>query len=339
MERVVLSVDAMGGDNAPECVLEGISGFLDEFEDTDIRLFGRSEKINAWYETLSEKQIRVTLMDAPDVITMEDEPMLAVRRKGDSSLMLGLKDVKAGLSNGFVSAGSTGALMLGSMVTLRCIKGISRPALAPVMPGLEAPFLLLDTGANADCQSEYLNLFGLMGSVYMNKVMGVPNPRVGLVNIGTEEEKGSKLYKEAHALMKNQTAYTFAGNLEARDIQYGKMDVAVADGFTGNVILKYAEGFAKCMLKTLKTEIMSTTKGKIGGLLLKPAFANVKKQLNADEYGGAPLLGIDGVVVKAHGSSNGYAFGKALAQARKMVLGNVVDTLKQGLIKIQDTEA
>ena len=197
----------------------------------------------------------------------------------------------------FVSAGSTGALFLGGMVTLRMLPGISRPALAAVLPGLNAPFMLLDCGANADCQPEYLKQFGLMGSVYMDRVMNVKEPKVGLVNIGAEEEKGSKLYKEAHQLMKAQKVYTFCGNVEARDIQLGDAQVVVADGFTGNVILKYAEGLSSALFKMIKTEIMSTTRGKLGGLMLKPAFGSVKTRMNKDEYGGAPLLGVNGCVV------------------------------------------
>lgn len=325
-DRIVLAVDAMGGDAAPGCVIDGVRQFLLEHDDTDIRLFGKKELLQPLTEGL-----RAEIIDCADAISMEEEPMMAVRRKPDSSLLRGLKDVKAGLADAFVSAGSTGALMLGSMVTLRMIRGIERPALAPVLPGLNGRFLLIDSGANADCRPEYLCRFGLMGSVYMRTAEGMEHPKVGLVNIGTEEEKGSKLYKEAHALMKQQNVYEFAGNLEARDVQLGDIQVAVTDGFTGNIILKYAEGFAKVLLKTIKNEIMSTTRGKLGGLLLKPAFANIKKQLNTDEYGGAPLLGVDGVVVKAHGSSGGYAIFKALEQARRMVESHMVQALKQGL--------
>jgi len=333
-KKLILAVDAMGGDNAPESIVEGCKQFLKENPDAGIRLFGQAEKV----QPLLGDCEGIEFIDCPEVIEMAEEPMMAVRRKQNSSLMMGIKDVKAGTSCAFITAGSTGSTFMGAMVTLRMLKGIERPALAPIMPGKKGPFLLIDCGANADCQPQYLMKFGLMGSVYMNRVMGVENPKVGLVNIGAEEEKGSKLYKEAHQLMKAQKAYNFTGNVEAREIQTGETDVIVADGFTGNVILKYAEGFAKVLLGIIKDEIMGSFRGKIGGLLLKPAFKKVKDRMNSDEYGGAPLVGVNGVVIKAHGSSNAYAFKMALYQARKVYEGNVVEKIKEGLAIINNTE-
>lgn len=325
----------MGGDNAPACCIEGCKQYLETYPADTLRLFGRAKELTSLTEAYPD---RVTVIEAGEPITMHDEPMMAVRRKQDSSLVLAMKDVKSGSSQAVVSAGSTGAILMGGMVFLRMLKGISRPALAPVIPGLHAPFLLIDSGANADCQPEYLNMFGMMGSAYMKKVMGIENPSVGLVNIGAEEEKGNKLYKEAHALMKDQKVYRFVGNIEAREIQAGDTDVIVCDGFTGNVILKYAEGFSKAMLSMVKSSMLANLRGKIGALLMKKNLAGLKKHMNKDEYGGAPLLGVDGVAVKAHGSSNGYAFYKALEQARKMVHGGVVDALKEGLTEIMKTE-
>ncbi len=325
----------MGGDNAPGCVLEGLALFLQKNNDALIKLFGPEEQLKDLLSARpSDFQSRVTLINAPDVITMHDEPMMAVRRKSASSLMRAMNAVKAGDAQAFVSAGSTGAIFLAGMVTLRMLPGISRPALAPVLPGLNKPFMLIDCGANADCQPEYLKQFGLMGSAYMHSVMGVESPRVGLVNIGAEEEKGNKLYKDAHQLMKQQSVYDFIGNVEARDIQTGDADVVVSDGFTGNVILKYAEGLSSALFKMIKTEVTSSLRGKLGGLMLKPAFSAIKTRMNKDEYGGAPLLGVNGVVVKAHGSSNGYAFSKALEQAVKMAQGGTVQLLKDGLDKL-----
>ncbi len=335
-DKLILAVDAMGGDNAPDCVIEGIAQFLKEFSDTDLLLFGNENRLRPMLKSLDGFQARVTLCPATEEITMHDEPMLAVRRKQDSSLVQGLKAVKDGKARGFVSAGSTGAIFLGSMITLKMQKGISRPAIGAVFPGLKNPFLLMDCGANADCQPDYLRQFGLMGSVYMQKVLGVSQPRVALVNIGAEEEKGSKLYKEAHQLMKAQNAFRFTGNIEAREIQTGDADVVFADGFTGNIILKYAEGLTKSLFSVIKAEVRKTLRGKLGGLMLKPSFHTVKQSMNADQYGGAPLLGVNGVVVKAHGSSSGYAFGKALEQARKMVLSGVVEALSAGLNAIED---
>ena len=324
---MIIALDAMGGDNAPQSVVDGCKQYLKENPGDRVRLFGKAEVV----APLIEGSENIELIDCPEVIDMEEEPMLAVRRKQNSSLMRGLKDVKEGASAAFVSAGSTGALFLGSMVTLRLLKGIPRPALAPVLPGTKGPFLLIDSGANADCQPEYLEKFGLMGAAYMSAVMGVKNPRVGLVNIGVEDVKGSKLYRDAFGLMKAQGAYNFAGNCEAREIQKGEFDVVVADGFTGNVILKYAEGFAGCLMHEIKAEVMSSLRGKLGGLLLKPAFANIKRKLNTEEYGGAPLVGVNGVVVKAHGSSGAYAIKRTLEQAHLMVEGGLTDKIRQGL--------
>lgn len=333
-EKLIFAVDAMGGDNAPESIIEGCKQFLSENPDAGIRLFGQGDKVLP----LIEGCAGIEFIDCPEVIEMAEEPMMAVRRKQNSSLMMGIKDVKAGSSCAFVTAGSTGSTFMGAMVTLRMLKGIERPALAPLMPSRKGPILLIDCGANADCQPQYLMKFGLMGSVYMNRVMGIDNPKVGIVNIGAEEEKGSKLYKEAHQLMKAQKAYNFVGNIEAREVQTGETDVIVADGFTGNVILKYAEGFAKVLLGLIKDEVKSSLRGKIGGLLLKPAFKKVKDRMNSDEYGGAPLVGVNGVVIKAHGSSNAYAFKQALYQARKVYEGGVVEKIKEGLAIINNAE-
>lgn len=330
-DRLVLAVDAMGGDNAPQCVIEGTALFLKAFQDTDILLFGREDALKQPLEVLGALSSRVSLCNAPEEITFHDEPMMAVRRKQNSSLVMGLKAVKDGQAQGFVSAGSTGAIFIGGMVLLKMLRGISRPALGGIFPGIKKPFLLMDCGANADCQPEYLKQFGLMGSAYMRSVLGVKAPEVALANIGAEEEKGNKLYKEAHQLMKAQSAYRFIGNIEAREIPQGDADVVVADGFTGNIILKYTEGLSRTLFDMIKTEVGSTTRGKIGGLLLKPSFHTIKQRMNPDQYGGAPLLGVNGAVVKAHGSSNGYAFSKALEQTRKMVLTGVTQALSEGL--------
>ena len=310
MAEYTIAVDLMGGDDAPGCVIDGVKQFLPLFPDTKVLMFGREEALAKAREALGSE--RAEYAQSGDDITMHDEPMLAVRRKQDSSLMLCMKAVKEGRAQAMVSAGSTGALFLAGMVTLRMLKGIDRPALAAVIPGMEKPVMLIDCGANADCQPAYLKQFGLLGSAYMKQVMGVESPRVGLVNIGAEEEKGSKLYKEAHALMKQQQAYGFMGNVEARDVQSSEADVIVCDGFTGNVILKYAEGLSKNLFKM------------------------IKKRMNKDEYGSAPLLGVNGLVVKAHGSSNAYAFRKALEQARKMVMGDLTGQLKLGLEKLSE---
>ncbi|MBQ8954365.1 MAG: phosphate acyltransferase PlsX, partial [Clostridia bacterium] len=219
------------------------------------------------------------------------------------------------------------------------IRGIDRPALAPVLPGRNHPFLLIDSGANVDCQPEFLNQFGLMGAIYMDKVEGVKDPGVGLVNIGAEEEKGNQQAKAAFALMKAQRAYRFTGNLEARDVPSGDTAVAVCDGFVGNVILKYTEGLASALTGMLKDSIMAGgLRGKLGGLLLKPAMRAFKNRMNYEEHGGAPLLGVNGAMVKAHGSSSPLAFKNAIRQARLMVEKDVTGTIRAELEKLAPEE-
>ncbi len=339
MKQVIIAVDAMGGDNAPGAAVQGCLSALHAHDDLVIRLFGRRELVQPYLEAAGSERSRIELIDAPDEITMHDEPMLAVRRKTESSMVKALMDVREKRADAAVSAGSTGALFLGGMAYVRVMRGIDRPALAPVLPGLNKPFLLIDSGANADCQPRYLLQFGLMGSVYMNRVLGVETPDVGLVNIGVEDTKGNKLVKEAYRLMSAQTTYHFAGNCEARDVQFGNFDVVVTDGFTGNVILKYAEGLTSVLFKQMKAAVKSSPRALLGGLLLKPALSSLREKMNADEYGGAPLIGLEGTVVKAHGSSGDFAFCSALEQARLMVLGDVTGRIRDGLAEISAGEA
>ena len=257
--------------------------------------------------------------------------MLAVRRKVNSSLVQAMLAVREKRAGAVVSAGSTGAVLACGMLRIGRIPGIERPALAPVIPGAKKPFMLIDAGANVDCQPKYLTQFGLMGSVYMKSVMGVNDPAVGLVNIGAEEEKGNKLTKETYQLMKAQTSYRLAGNAEARDIPTGDFDVVVADGFDGNIILKYTEGMASAMMGMLKENLMSSTITKLGAALSRPAFRKFKRSFDYNVYGGAPLLGIDGAVIKAHGSSGDAAIMNAVRQAREMLANDVSGKIRQGL--------
>ena len=232
--------------------------------------------------------------------------------------------------DGFVSAGSTGAVLAGGMFRLGRIPGVERPALAPLMPNGKGHFLLIDCGANVDCKPEYLQVFGVMGDAYMKGVMGMKEPRVGLINIGAESEKGNALVKATYPLME-QAPYRFVGNVEARDITGDVADVLVADGFTGNVVLKFMEGVAGTLMGIIKKEMMGDTRSKIGALLAKPAFRRVKKAMDYTEVGGAPLLGVQGAVVKAHGSSNGHAMACAIGQCIKMIDGHVVDIIARGV--------
>lgn len=338
MEKIVIAVDAMGGDNAPKAIVEGCVAALKEMPDVEIILFGKEEQVTPLLEGANDVKDRIKVENADDVIDMHEAPMLAIRRKTESSMVKAMLAVREKRAQAVISAGSTGAVLAGGMLRIGRIPGIERPALAPVLPGRKKPFLLIDSGANVDCQSVYLEQFGLMGSVYMEKMLGVKEPSVMLANIGAEAEKGNKLYKEAHARMSEQKAYRFDGNVEGRDIPEGVCDVVVADGFDGNLLLKYTEGLASALTGMLKDEIMGDSLAKIGYLFMKKAFKGFKNRLNYEEHGGAPLLGVDGVVVKAHGSSNAKAFASALRQTRDMVRGDVVGKIKAGLADLSKGE-
>lgn len=322
----------MGGDNAPDAILEGVKLALTEMNDIDIILCGPENVVSP----LVNDRIRAVF--ASDVITMDEAPVMAVRRKTDSSLVRAMMEVREKRADAVVSAGSTGAVLAGGMFKVGRIKGIERPALAPVMPGAKGPVMLLDVGANVDCQPKYLAQFGLMGYVYMKNIMGMDDVKVGLANIGVEEEKGNKLTKETYALMKGQTSYPFAGNVEARDIPTGDYQVVVMDGFDGNLVLKYTEGLSSSLFSVMKKEFMSDLRSKIGALLLKPALRRFKKRLDYSEYGGAPLMGIDGAVIKAHGSSDAKAICSAIRQARGMVEKDVVGKIRDGLTGLMPDE-
>ncbi len=330
MEAVHLLIDAMGGDNAPQAPVQGSVDALRKDPHLRITLAGVLDDIKPHLAGADDVMDRIELMDAPEAITNHDAPAIAIRSKKRSSIVLGLLAVREGKADGFVSAGSTGAVLMGGMLRLGRIPGIERPALAPMIPNGKGHFLLIDCGANVDSQPEYLAQFGLMGEAYMRTVMGIPKPRVGLVNIGEEAEKGNNLTKAAYSLME-KAPYHFVGNVEARYITADQADVIVCDGFEGNIILKYTEGLASTLMGIIKTELMRDTRSKLGALLAKPAFKRVKKQMDYHEVGGAPLLGVQGAVVKAHGSSNAYAFTSAIFQATKMVRGHVVRAIEEQL--------
>lgn len=331
MPEILIAVDAMGGDNAPGAIVEGSILALREYANIRILLVGPTDTILTHLTDADDVKGRIEIREAPDEIDIHEPPVIAVRRKVNSSLVVAMMAVKNGEAQALVSAGPTGAVLAGGMLRVGRIAGIERPALAPVLPGRKKPFLLIDSGANVDCQPKYLEQFGLMGSVYMQKVFGVKVPNVCLANIGAEAEKGNNLTKQAHELMAAQTAYAFGGNVEGRDIPSGVADVVVADGFAGNLILKYTEGLAGALIGMLKDEMMATTRAKLGAMLLKPALRNFKKRMDYEEYGGAPLLGVDGAVVKAHGSSRPSAIKSAIGQARNMVMGDIVTLIRQGL--------
>ena len=331
MAKYRIAIDAMGGDNAPQAIVAGALKALRQCSDIQILLAGPGDVLEGLIGSAAEKD-RIEIIPAAEVISMEEAPMMAVRKKADSSMVRAMMAVREKRADAALSCGSTGAVLACGMMRLGRIKGIERPALAPVLPGVKGPWLLIDSGANVDCQPKFLEQFGLMGSVYMQSVMGIDDPAVGLVNIGVEAEKGNKLTHEAYQLMQAQSSFRFAGSCEAREIPSGDFQVVVADGFDGNIILKYTEGLVKALMHMLKDSLLSTsTWTKLGAALAKPAFASLKTRFDYNAVGGAPLLGVEGAVVKAHGSSGEEAVCSAVLQARRMVEGDVVNKIKAGL--------
>lgn len=339
MQKYTIAVDAMGGDNAPNAIVAGCIEALREMDNIEILLCGPEETIRPLLADAGDAAGRIKIIHAPDVISMHEAPMMAVRKKTDSSMVRAMLEVKSGNAQAFVSAGSTGAVLAGGMIRIGRIRGVERPALAPVIPGKNHPFLLIDSGANVDCQAEYLVQFGMMGSIYMEKVMGVKNPKVGLVNIGTEEEKGNQMSKKAFGLMKEQKVFNFVGNVEAREVPMGDVDVIACDGFDGNIILKYTEGLASALTGVLKEELLGGgIKEKIGALLIKPALKRFKGRLDSEEHGGAPLLGVNAPMIKAHGSSEARGIKNALRQARTMIEGDVTGKIRDAVEKLMPEE-
>ncbi|SKA92257.1 phosphate:acyl-[acyl carrier protein] acyltransferase [Caloramator quimbayensis] len=319
-------VDAMGGDNAPLEVVKGSYLAAKEY-DIEILLVGDKDKIEDVIKGNNLYSDKIEIVHTTEIITNNDSPTLAIRRKKDSSLVVGMKLLKEKKGDAFISAGSTGAILAGGLFIVGRIEGIDRAALSPVLPGKNNYFMLIDSGANADCKAENILEFGIMGEIYSKKVLKKQTPTIGLVNIGSEEEKGNAFTKECFKVLK-ESNLNFKGNIEAREIPDGNIDVVLCDGFTGNVILKLFEGVAGTIFDILKEEITSSTISKIGGLILKPVFKRFKKKFDYTEYGGAILLGVDGTVIKAHGSSNSKAIKNAIKQAMLCVNGNIVEDIK-----------
>lgn len=303
LEYTTIAVDAMGGDNAPYEIVRGAVGAVNQRKDLKVILLGQQELIK---EELSKSQYnneQITIVPTTEVIKAAESPVVAIKSKKDSSIVVGMKLVKEGVADGFVSAGSSGAILVGGQVLIGRIKGVQRPALAPVIPTKDGFSLLIDCGANVDARSSHLVQFAKMGSIYMEHIMGVKSPKVGIANIGAEEEKGNALVKETFPLLKACEDINFVGSVEARDIPHGAVDVVVCEAFTGNCILKTYEGVGTVLLDKIKEGMMTSLKSKIGALLVKSALKETLKAFDLSEYGGAPLLGLRGLVVKAHGSS------------------------------------
>ena len=327
-----IAVDVYGGDNAPGCVIDGALEALKAMDDVSILFCGAQAEVEGLLNGREYDAQRVSIIDAPDIITNHESPTLAIRRKLNSSMVRAMDLVKKGEADAVVTAGSTGAALAGGIFRMGRIRGIDRPALGPVLPTSgEHPVILIDCGANADCKPDYLVQFALMGQAYMKGVMGIANPKVGLLNVGAEDEKGNELCKAVFPLLKDHPGVNFYGNVEARDVLTGVVQVIVCDGFSGNILLKSTEGAAQLIFGKLKKGLMSSVRSKLGALMVKPALKTVKNELDYEQYGGAALLGVKGALVKAHGSSKGHAYACAIAQAHTMVKGGVVGIIAQSL--------
>ncbi|WP_342430560.1 phosphate acyltransferase PlsX [Neobacillus sp. FSL H8-0543] len=322
-----IAIDAMGGDHAPKEIVIGAMKAVATFPDIHITLVGDETEIKK-YLTNEE---RISILHTTEVILGTDEPVRAVRRKKTASMVLAAQQVADGTADACISAGNTGALMASGLFVVGRIEGIDRPALSPTLPTIGGEgFLLLDVGANVDAKPEHLLQYAIMGSIYWEKVRGVSKPRVGLLNIGTEEKKGNELTKQSFELLKNANI-NFVGNVEARDLLDGVADVVVTDGFTGNMVLKTIEGTALSMFKMLKSALMSSLKSKLAASVLKPEFSTLKNTMDYSEYGGAGLFGLKAPVIKAHGSSNGQSIFSAIRQTREMVEKDVVGLITMSI--------
>lgn len=329
---VNVAVDAMGGDNAPVEIIKGSIEAINENKNVKVFLVGRETVIREELKKYTFNMEQVEIVQADEVIETAEPPVMAIRRKKDSSIVRAMYMVKEGICDALVSAGSTGAVLVGGQVIVGRIKGVERPPLAPLIPTERGVSLLVDCGANVDARPSHLVQFAKMGSVYMESVMGIKNPKVGIVNIGAEEEKGNALVKETFPLLKNCPEINFIGSVEARDIPAGVADVVVCEAFVGNVILKMYEGVGASLIKKVKEGMMSSFKSKIGALLVKPALKNTLKSFSTDEYGGAPMLGLKGLVVKSHGSSKANEIKNSILQCITFKEQNINEKIKEKIV-------
>ncbi len=326
-------IDAMGGDNAPEEIVKGCIMAAADFGES-ITLVGREDVMANLLKKHGYSGDKIKIVNAAEVISGDDEPTMAIRQKKDSSLRVGLGMLRKGEGDVLVSAGNTGALIAGATLIVKRINGVRRVALAPMMPADKGCFLLVDGGANAECTPAFLKQFAIMGSIYMEKIMKINRPKVGLVNIGSEEEKGTPNVNEAHKLLKD-IPINYVGYIEGREIPQGEVDVVVCDGFTGNVILKFMEGMGIVIKSYLKGLFFKNIKSKLAALLVKDGIKELGKTMDYTEYGGAPILGSSKPVVKAHGSSNAKAFYHAIRQSIDMVNNNLVETIADNISKYE----
>lgn len=330
-EITKVALDAMGGDNAPQAMVQGAVDAVAKREDIKIFLVGQQEVVNEELKKYDYPKDRIEVIHASEVIETAEPPVMAIRKKKDSSIVVALNLVKKGEADAFVSAGSSGAVLVGGQLIVGRIKGVERPPLAPLMPTEKGVSLLIDCGANVDARPSHLVQFAKMGSIYMKNVIGIENPRVAIVNIGAEEEKGNALVKETFPLLKDCKDINFIGSIEAREIPHGGADVIVCEAFVGNVILKLFEGVGSVLISEIKKGLMTTLRSKIGALLIKPALKETMKSFDASEYGGAPLLGLNGLVVKTHGSSTAKEVSNSIIQCITFKQQNISDKIKESI--------
>ena len=335
---VKVALDAMGGDNAPVAIVQGAVDAINTSKDIKVFLVGKETLVKEELEKYNYNAEQVEIVDATEVIEMAEPPVMAIRKKKDSSIVKALHLVKDGTCDAFVSAGSSGAVLVGGQLIVGRIKGVERPPLAPLIPTETGASLLIDCGANVDARPSHLVQFAKMGSVYMENVMGIKNPKVAIVNIGAEEEKGNALVKETFPLLKNTPEINFIGSIEARDIPKGYADVIVCEAFVGNVILKLYEGVGGTLIKKVKEGMMTSLRSKIGALLVKPALKTCLKSFDLEEYGGAPLLGLKGLVVKTHGSSKAVEIKNTILQCQTFKEQSINEKIKNIIVKNEDEE-